>query len=1283
MARVGPIGSGNAGAERRDQSETLLPYLPRLVVDWLAQPALEAYKVIAGTCVFADLSGFTSLTERLAKRGRAGAEEMGDLVNVLFEQLLAAAYDYGANLVKWGGDAVLLLFDGEQHAERACRAAWMMQEVLQRIGRLQTTQGTVRIGMSIGIHTGEFDFALVGNRHRELVVTGPAVTSTARMEKIASRGQVMVSPTAAAAIADRCTVQASPESYRLVRPPIVDLRPNRILKRTGVDLSDAFCSQLYEHLVSGIVEYEHRHVAIGFVEFSGTDGCYRDHGRVAMADAVEAVITAAQESAADNDVTFLATDICENGGKVILVSGAPRSAGDDEARVLSTLKRVVHAGGRLSLRAGVSSGAVFSGDYGPHYRRVYSVTGDIVNLAARLVVAAKPGQVIASPEVIANSRTRFRTTALPALKLKGKREPVEALLVGDVIPTSAPLSEKPLPLIGRNEELDVLIKAANAAANGAGQVVDVAGLPGMGKSRLVEELVERCGSRVLWADGDIYETATPYFPVRKLFRSALGLPLDADDGLVASVLFELVQGTAPDLRPWLPLIGIVVGVEFGETPEIESLDPVMRKARLEAVTSEVFQRLLTEPIVLVFNDVHFMDDATLSLLNRMAADVANCPWLVVVTRRADFDSPLTPADTVKTIRLEPLDDAAAGRLLALVTDARPLPGHRLQQIAARSGGNPLFLLELTAGVTQGSTIDEMPGTIEAVIAARIDRLGPGHRQWLRAASVLGQSVDPTLLADLLAESGIDQFPLGALGEFISAAIDGSIRFKHGLIRVAAYDGLPFRRRTELHAIVARLLQRRRGQRTTQDEALLSLHCSRGGLHKDAWKYSRLAGDRARRQYALSDAVDCYRRALDAVVHLTDRNESELAEVYEALADVHADLGEMALADVALLHARRASKDDVRRVARLRLKVAIYRQRSGKYGDALRWLSAARKLLNGANDAEAESLRADCATIYAVVKYRQGNYTASSKWAGRALEEALRSGNDRSRAGALEMLALSAATAGWPWKEADFLTALDLYEKVGDLRAQATCFNRFGCACYFSGRWSEAVELFASAEASYRRMGREEDEAVNGANQAEILIDQGRVDEALPVLTSTIRVCRSVGASSSLAFCLGLLGRAQMTEGDLEAAALTLKQGRELSDSLGERVDVQRLDLYLAECALKKGNARAALAAIDSVLDRDGRLTESSPNAALFHRVKGEALILSRKRDEGHSELRAALVAARQRDARLEIAIILRALLQSGAAATEHEAQAWATERTSLELTLGLVEGQPLEPAAVG
>ena len=140
-----------------------------------------------GSLAFVDISGFTALTERLSKKGKVGAEEMNDLLNECFTELLSVAYDQGAGVIKWGGDAVLLLFDGGEHEARACRAALDMQRTMRSVGKLRTSSGLVTLRMSVGIHSDAFDFFLVGDLHRELVITGPARAQRSRWRPSPSR----------------------------------------------------------------------------------------------------------------------------------------------------------------------------------------------------------------------------------------------------------------------------------------------------------------------------------------------------------------------------------------------------------------------------------------------------------------------------------------------------------------------------------------------------------------------------------------------------------------------------------------------------------------------------------------------------------------------------------------------------------------------------------------------------------------------------------------------------------------------------------------------------------------------------------------------------------------------------------------------------------------------------------------------------------------------------------------------------------------------------------------
>ncbi len=210
---------------------------------------------------------------------------------------------------------------------------------------------------------------------------------------------------------------------------------------------------------------------------------------------------------------------------------------------------------------------------------------------------------------------------------------------------------------------------------------------------------------------------------------------------MATQLDAVVSASAPHLVPWLPLIGIVAGVEMPMTQTVADVDAQFRRERLESVTSEALGAVFTDPTLFVFNDVHFMDEASCDLLDHLCADAAERPWLMILTRRNVRPSQPQEAPHTDCIVLEPLDKAAAGQYLAAVTSHAPLPSHKLAQLAERAAGNPLFLQELAAGAELLGDVNQLPDTIEGMVAARIDALPLVQRRLLRSAAVLGMTVD--------------------------------------------------------------------------------------------------------------------------------------------------------------------------------------------------------------------------------------------------------------------------------------------------------------------------------------------------------------------------------------------------------------------------------------------------------------------------------------------------------------------------------------------------------------
>src|SRR6478609_3809933 len=181
-----------------DKLAELVPFVPRLTLEWLRDdPDRLAYER-ESTIAFVDISGFTAMSEQLSNLGKAGAEEVNDVMNGTFAALLDVAYAEGGGLLKFGGDALLLLYDGDDHASRAARAAFDMRRTLRAIGRPRTSAGSVTLKMHAGLHSGHFQFFLVGGSHRELLVTGPAATRVVEMEAASEAGEILVSPETAA-----------------------------------------------------------------------------------------------------------------------------------------------------------------------------------------------------------------------------------------------------------------------------------------------------------------------------------------------------------------------------------------------------------------------------------------------------------------------------------------------------------------------------------------------------------------------------------------------------------------------------------------------------------------------------------------------------------------------------------------------------------------------------------------------------------------------------------------------------------------------------------------------------------------------------------------------------------------------------------------------------------------------------------------------------------------------------------------------------------------------------
>ena len=854
----------------------------------------------------------------------------------------------------------------------------------------------------------------------------------------------------------------------------------------------------------------------------------------------------------------------------------------------------------------------------------------------------------------------FATTEHPPFAAKGKRAPVRALRIG--APTTATGGFDSAPLTGRDEELATLLRAARAAADGAGQVVEVVGEPGMGKSRLLAELEATAEAEVLWMDGDAYAGVRPYAPFERLLRERWEIPATAPPAELAARLTDVVAERAPNLSPWLPLIAIVAGVEVASTREVNETDPTQRKQKLEEVTSEFLGLILPGARILIFNDVHLMDDASRDLIARLAADTVSRWWLLVVSRRPDSPSPLGE-EPAERIELGALRDAVVAEMLARATADSPLPPQRLADLAQRAAGSPLFVRELVAQLQEGGDPDALPRSVEGAITARIDRLSSADRRTLRSAAVLGMEVEVPLLREVLAADGEaaswDADPLARLSEFLEPIAPERHRFSHQLIREVTYEGLPYRRRAELHGRTAAAIERAAGDQPDRYAELLSMHCFYGDRFDAAWRYARLAAQRATARYANAEAAESYRRALAAATHLADTDPLELAMVDEALGEIYVELGEMTAADLTLRRAVRRVGDMPIHLARLQLKLAGLRETVARFRAAFRWTDSAERTLAGLDGPEVRVIRGQLAMRRARLNYRRARYDDALSFADAAI--ALAGADDRhTLAEALEYADLCAVELGLSAGERAE-QALAIYEEFGDLAAQARVQNTLGMLAYHRGEWPKALEHYEASESADIRCGKLWNAATPAANRAEILADQGRLQEAWLALEQAMLTWRGVNAISMIAFGEYQLGRIAARLGDTGEAMRRFEASRRHFSELGELTEVVVVDALSAECLSLSGDHEAALAMADTTLARAQALGGVGAMTPLLQRVRGASLHELARPDDAERALRDGLDAARRRGARHEIAFTLAALIDLEVADDGAEDEGWRSE----------------------
>lgn len=581
------------------------------------------------------------------------------------------------------------------------------------------------------------------------------------------------------------------------------------------------------------------------------------------------------------------------GDGVFAYFGYPTAHENDAERAVHAGLDIVDAVGALerdlSVRIGVATGTVAVGDMiGQEASEEAAIVGEAPNLAARLQEIAAPDTVVIGEATHNLAGGLFDTSSFGLKDLKGFSEPVAVWRVDRLRRAEsrfqATRGEHLTELIGRDEELEIMMRRWARAKVGDGQVVLLSGEPGIGKSRVVHAFRSRIAAdapyvRVLQCSPQTASSAL--FPFFDAEAHAIGFTAESTNEEKLAKLEDWIRDADQPLEETVPIFSSAFGIEDGSRYQPLEISPQRhRQLLLEAILNRTVRIAASQPHLLIVEDAHWMDPSSLEFLNAYIEKAPEIAVLIIVTYRPEFEAPWVGQPRTTLLTLNRLDREECSKLTTRVSGAASLEPSVIERIAERTDGVPLFVEELTKAVVDASAddptamTDNVPATLQDALEARLDALGPA-REIAQISAVIGRSFPHDLLVRVAStddgdlKNNLDHLETAGLIFRRGEAPDAIYTFKHALIQDTAYGSLLRGRRSELHELVARTLEHDFLETSQSAPEILAHHFTEAGLADRAVDYWKRAGELAARRFANAEAIEHLTRAINLLHTLPD------------------------------------------------------------------------------------------------------------------------------------------------------------------------------------------------------------------------------------------------------------------------------------------------------------------------------------------------------------------------------------------------------------------------------
>jgi predicted ATPase/class 3 adenylate cyclase len=1220
---------------------------------------------MVGTALFADISGFTPLTDALLRAfgPRRGTDELTRQLNQVYDALIQQVHTYQGSVINFSGDAITCWFD-QDNGLRATACGLAMQQAMGRFAVLKTPKGgTVTLSLKVAVASGMVRRFLVGDPQIQCidVLAGAALKRMAMAEQYARKGEVLLSQELVVRLGSQIRLDewrgkaktgklraAAPVYFGVVNslatavepcPWPADLTPNETAGTGG--LSEAqirpwLLPPVYQSLQNGQDEFlaEIRPAVALFLKFEGLD---YDQDEAAGAK-LDAFIRWVQNILVDYDSYVMQVLVDDKGSHLYAIFGAPLAHDDDAERAVAAALELQGAPKQFDfitqIQMGINQGRMRAGAYGSAVRRTYGVLGDGVNVTARLMSQAEPGQILVSQSIVEAASPNYYFKYLGPIKFKGKQEPVSVSLV---LSPRLPSPQKLFttfrdPLVGRDNQLRQLEQILVETLAGQKQVVWLEGVTGIGKSHLATEFAERAlqrGVRVVVGACQSLSQATTYYPWQQIFRGLLGLiderspELGQEERLTRQIsqLEAIIRATNPDWLIRLPLLGDLLALLILDNPTTAAFEPQLRQDALFDLAEEMLQTWAKDqPLLVLIEDAQWLDEASRALLLSLTRVPTKAPILFILvqslpTTRVEQERLWLELKRLPHVHSLKLGELSLSEMAELVT--RRLQGEvsplALELIQVQAQGNPLFTKELvdalqeTGGLCrrddglwwlsdpmfnalqqancltkrQGQwTLSEhaslaaakldLPDSIYSIVLARLDRLPESLKVTLKVASVIGRRFEFDLLVGV--------HPVQPTQTDLLAQLDQL----QALDFIQPEPALPQQAYLFKHSIThevtyATLLeQQERSLHQTVAEAL------------EQWQPE--AVERLAYHFSRSDVPDKMLYYLDLAAGKAQHeyaNETALAYYTQALA--LAERWRWRKGQVEILHVlgQREQEEDSLQALATNLETPTfelgylwgqYYEATGNYTKAQATIELALADSRDKRDLVSE---ARCLSYLGLIARRQGHYEQAKIWYQQALAqfEPKQAYTER-EAWALTQVFNGLGTVyrqqgNFDQAQTYHERALALSRQTGNRSGEAQACNDLGAAFFYQHRLTEALSYHQQALEIRQAISDRAGEGMSWHNLAQVMHDLGDYGQAQQYLTEALNILQATGNRWEEINVWNVLGILYQELGDLSKAEACLQQGLALTQEIGDEAGQAYLLANLGLVARDKGELETA------------------------------------------------------------------------------------------------------------